>query len=432
MTLIGEFFSTRVQLGGRLFATEDVTEDTVSSSKDMAKSMKYAASASFSTVGSSASVSASAGSGGTETKQGSRSDSSMSLTWQANGGDTLLCNKPNEWAATVSYHWNWRITKQDNIYGILDVIARTDGMDWIVAEAAKWGVKVAAIDEIPTMKANTSLTTAFTLNAEGVPGGRYMLAFSPTACDLCQSSSFPLAHHHTAPSLTVRQTIQAKAMNAAGLGSFTINSSLQSRGCVLLGPKTARSKDVLRLFEVEDETGRVINEVKYNTKYRLRNKESGLYINYFWEQYVRFLCSSSGRSATTRFIAFKDPRGSIISTDVIPDGTTVHIRFYEVKDGEVLGYLIVCLEDKDYAYLGVSKPEDDDKMAAKLVIRYNIVYISSHSRGNSNSEDRTRRGMKTKHLHKEAVTKVSAVEPMRLIDDEMPTKLAATIACCHR
>ncbi|RDA84916.1 hypothetical protein CP532_0448 [Ophiocordyceps camponoti-leonardi (nom. inval.)] len=347
--IYGEFFSTRVQLGGRLFATEDVTSDTASGSKDMAKSMKMAASASFGSIAASASASASYGSGEDEKKKVSSSSSSVSLTWQANGGDTLLCNQPNEWAATVSYHWNWRITKQDNIYGILDVIARTNGMDWIMAEAAKWGVKVSAVDEAPTVRSDINKTKTFTLNAEGVSDGRYLLTFPAAACDL---------------------SVPAKAMNAALHTTFVINSALQSRGCVLLGPKKAKSQEVLRMYEVEDETGTVMKEVKYNTKYRLRNRESGLYVNYFWEQYLRFVYSSTSRAETTRFIAFKNPKGSV-STDVIPDGSTVHVRFYEVKDGEVLGYLGVCAQDKDnYAYLAVSKPEEDDKNAAKLVIRY--------------------------------------------------------------
>lgn len=46
--LAGEFFSSRVQLGGRLFATEDIDETSDTSSSEQVKSMKVAAAVSLS------------------------------------------------------------------------------------------------------------------------------------------------------------------------------------------------------------------------------------------------------------------------------------------------------------------------------------------------------------------------------------------------
>lgn len=89
----GEFFSSRVQLGGRLFATEDITASATVSSSVKAVAMKAAASASLSGWGASASLSASHGQGSTGMKADSSSSSSSNLTWQANGGDTLLCTR---------------------------------------------------------------------------------------------------------------------------------------------------------------------------------------------------------------------------------------------------------------------------------------------------------------------------------------------------
>ncbi|RDA89511.1 hypothetical protein CP533_3920 [Ophiocordyceps camponoti-saundersi (nom. inval.)] len=361
----GEFFSTRVQLGGRLFATEDVTKETAGGSSGMAKSMKAAAAASFSSTFVNASVSASYGSKEKSTEKESSASSAMSLTWQANGGDTLLCNKPNEWAETVSYHWNWRITKQDNIFRLLDVMCQIDGIDWLIPEAAKWGVKVSPIDEANVFRNRLAWGQTFTLNIEGVPEGRYLLTFPPTACDLCQS---PFSRWVTYSMLTTTAAFAARAMNATRKYSFSINSSLQANGCALLGPKTAKSKETLRLYEVEDASGMVMKDVRYNTKYRLRNKETGMFLSYFWHQEFRFAYSSAHRSPV-RFIAFKDPKGST-STDVIPDGSAVTVRFYEVKDGEVLGYLLVAAVDNEYAYLGASKPDDTSKNEVKLIVRY--------------------------------------------------------------
>ena len=91
--MVGEVFSTRVQLGGRLFASEDVESGSQSDVKNTAKAMKIAASASFSGWG--AEVKASAAHEGKSAKSDSTSSSasSMALTWQATGGDTLLCNE---------------------------------------------------------------------------------------------------------------------------------------------------------------------------------------------------------------------------------------------------------------------------------------------------------------------------------------------------
>lgn len=84
---------TRIQLGGRLHATEDAKAMGEASTEQRAKSMKATASASFSS--SFAQVSASVSVGTSEAKGASQNHSSLarSLTWEAKGGDTLLCNK---------------------------------------------------------------------------------------------------------------------------------------------------------------------------------------------------------------------------------------------------------------------------------------------------------------------------------------------------
>ena len=90
---LGDFFSTRVQLGGRLFSTEEVTDTSSAGTSEKIKSMKLAASASFSGWGASGGVSASAASGSQGNTANSNSSSSSALNWEANGGDTLLRNK---------------------------------------------------------------------------------------------------------------------------------------------------------------------------------------------------------------------------------------------------------------------------------------------------------------------------------------------------
>lgn len=95
----GEIFSTQVQLGGRLFATEDVESGSKEDAAQVAKSMKASAAVSFSGWGASASVSASYADKSSHSQSEKGSTSTRALAWQATGGDTLLCN---EYAYRVS------------------------------------------------------------------------------------------------------------------------------------------------------------------------------------------------------------------------------------------------------------------------------------------------------------------------------------------
>lgn len=89
----GECFSTHVQLGGRLFASEEFDSSSETDASDTKKTMKAQAAASFRSFAVVGSVS-----GGREGTDGEKKNSSAgrhesTLTWEANGGDTLLSNK---------------------------------------------------------------------------------------------------------------------------------------------------------------------------------------------------------------------------------------------------------------------------------------------------------------------------------------------------
>lgn len=89
----GEFYSSRVQLGGRLFTSEEMTDTSTAATQALKKSMKVVASASFSGWGVGGSVSASHAAGAGQNAANANSSLLHSQTWQANGGDTLLCNE---------------------------------------------------------------------------------------------------------------------------------------------------------------------------------------------------------------------------------------------------------------------------------------------------------------------------------------------------
>ncbi|KAK8050934.1 hypothetical protein PG993_002319 [Apiospora rasikravindrae] len=107
----GEFFTTRVQLGGRLYSSDEMTKTMRSNVEEAKQSMKAGASASFKTAYAEGSASSKKGSGTTEDTSQASADLERSLCWEASGGDSLLCNNPSAWCPTVASFYNWRTTK---------------------------------------------------------------------------------------------------------------------------------------------------------------------------------------------------------------------------------------------------------------------------------------------------------------------------------
>ncbi|KAE8346384.1 hypothetical protein BDV24DRAFT_158621 [Aspergillus arachidicola] len=126
----GEYFSTQVQLGGRLFASEEFDSHSVSSAKDTKESLKVQAAASFKTpLGAGGSSSFGYGRARNEAESSSNSNLTSTLQWQANGGNTLLCNNPPEWCQTVAAYQNWRIIKRSGNRHILNLLAQFEEDD---------------------------------------------------------------------------------------------------------------------------------------------------------------------------------------------------------------------------------------------------------------------------------------------------------------
>lgn len=82
-----------MQIGGRLFSSDESSVVTGETTSAKAKSMKASASLSMSYGAFSASASASGGTN--DQNQGGKksADSVTNISWEATGGDTLLCNK---------------------------------------------------------------------------------------------------------------------------------------------------------------------------------------------------------------------------------------------------------------------------------------------------------------------------------------------------
>jgi hypothetical protein len=89
----GDIFAQEVQLGGRLSSTEENSSTTKAITEEQKSQFKAAASASISSSFAQASFSASHGRGHEDTKSGKDAKMQKSISWEAKGGDTVLCNK---------------------------------------------------------------------------------------------------------------------------------------------------------------------------------------------------------------------------------------------------------------------------------------------------------------------------------------------------
>ena len=90
---IGHFFATNVELGGKLFASEQFSSSETGEATERANAMKASASASFSYGSFQADAIYSQESQSKVATTSQESRMAKSLSWEARGGDSILCNK---------------------------------------------------------------------------------------------------------------------------------------------------------------------------------------------------------------------------------------------------------------------------------------------------------------------------------------------------
>ncbi|KAB8259694.1 hypothetical protein BDV32DRAFT_150116 [Aspergillus pseudonomiae] len=123
----GHVFVPQVQLGGRLYSIESSQSFGSATKEQRTQMMKASASASFSGYGAKAEVSASHEKNTAQEKTSTSSTYNHSITWHADGGDTLLCNNPPSWCPTVANYQNWRIMKRNEGVDLIEMIGKIDG-----------------------------------------------------------------------------------------------------------------------------------------------------------------------------------------------------------------------------------------------------------------------------------------------------------------
>ncbi|KAI9368583.1 hypothetical protein BJX61DRAFT_546403 [Aspergillus egyptiacus] len=131
LELYGEYFSRQIQLGGRLFASEDFVWKGEGSGSDVKKSLTIQAASSLKGEIKGVGLAAGPQAGGThasgDAANTTTGEMNNALQWQANGGDTLLCNNPPQWCPTVASHLNWRIINRAENCHMVDLLAKFPG-----------------------------------------------------------------------------------------------------------------------------------------------------------------------------------------------------------------------------------------------------------------------------------------------------------------
>ncbi|PWY74888.1 hypothetical protein BO83DRAFT_443955 [Aspergillus eucalypticola CBS 122712] len=260
----GRFFATRVQLGGRLLSSEDITATTSTAKSDQAKAMKAAAALSFSSPYVQASAKMSSDKSSTSSSDASNAASTKSMCWEAKGGDTLLCNDPPAWAATVGSFYSWRAVKQSKVVALEDVISTIPGYQYIKQKFAD----ILKNDQ-PTM---TTVSVGFQISHG--PANK-LLTVNPTTTETDTVETFETdgsGRSTNTLAMTAERYDYLLRLNAITTGSEIVG----------LSSKATISDSQNFYVDVATSQGNEVKQLKYNYPYCIYNKSSTTDSNRSW------------------------------------------------------------------------------------------------------------------------------------------------------
>lgn len=272
------------------------------------------------------------------------------LTWQASGGDTLLANRPAEWAPSVAYHWNWRTTKQDHIANIFEVASQLHGMTWLYKHAQKWGL--VANPKGPENKRLLERANTFTLHT---PDGRYLLPYQSSERNLIPAAEY------------INSGLPAEYRAKLG-------GNLRSRGALQLSAAMDNTAAERRVFMAQAEDGMPVEVVKYATKYRICNPKLELYVDLHQSDGV-FFAFANARRTQSCFVSLHDVSdGNAQKGETIPGGATVELRYWDEvdlsMDLDCVGMLNRDVDRKTEVHLYSSNLKVEASQSVKMVLDY--------------------------------------------------------------
>ncbi|CAF3525701.1 unnamed protein product [Fusarium graminearum] len=125
----GHVFSRRVKLGGRLISSHENTSKDAQKHAHTENNLKAAAAVSVSGYGFSVSAEASHETAEATDKSEKAQSFASNMSWEATGGNTVLCNDPPSWCDTVGNFRHWRIVEQSDIVPITKLISTFPGYE---------------------------------------------------------------------------------------------------------------------------------------------------------------------------------------------------------------------------------------------------------------------------------------------------------------
>ncbi|KAI2905111.1 hypothetical protein CBS11852_1346 [Aspergillus niger] len=340
----GRFFATRVQLGGRLLSSEDITDTTSTAKSEQAKAMKAAAALSFSSPYVQASAKMSSDKSSTSSSDTSNAASTKSMCWEAKGGDTLLCNDPPAWAATVGSFYSWRAVKQSKVLALEDVISTIPGFQYIKQKFAD----ILKNDQ-PTL---TTVSVGFQLSHG--PDNK-LLTVNPTLTDNDDTDTFENDVYSMATTTTMtaerydylhKLGIIEQSSDAVGLPAKSSSSDSQN---FYVDVETAEGNEVKQACRAHSPPSiliwinhqLILFQLKYNYPYRIYNKPSSTSSDQSWlfsSPTLQGYVSTSLIYASTKHHASSFQFKNITigeTSEYITSGSRVHIVMFDHNGTEI-------------------------------------------------------------------------------------------------
>ncbi|KAK4171045.1 hypothetical protein QBC36DRAFT_305568 [Triangularia setosa] len=122
----GDAFPTKVVLGGFLRSSRKVRVKTDEQLEAAKEETKKAAGLGFASPQVSFGMNYAKTTSDTNTSSSGQTIGNAALTWEARGGDTVLCSNPSAWASTVKDYRYWRITEQSQTVSLVRIIEGID------------------------------------------------------------------------------------------------------------------------------------------------------------------------------------------------------------------------------------------------------------------------------------------------------------------
>ncbi|KAH6960261.1 hypothetical protein DER45DRAFT_627355 [Fusarium avenaceum] len=123
----GHIFSRRVKLGGRLISSHETTSRSTEKQAQTENNLKAAAAVSVSGYGLSVSAEMSHETAIQADDSTKAQSFASNMSWEATGGNTVLCNDPPSWCGTVGNFRHWRVVEQSDIIPITKLISTFPG-----------------------------------------------------------------------------------------------------------------------------------------------------------------------------------------------------------------------------------------------------------------------------------------------------------------